>query len=212
MRACAKDGNGKIDRKELGRLMPIFFDGEIFGTDLIKALGTAPDMVVLQCVDAAAAAQPEVARVSQPDEDDLPLRELPLHVALRHGRSEQVIAALVEAYPEAVQTLGREGDLPLHLACSLPQWDLPWEDDAIRLDQMPTQWVAVIRLLLRTHPMACGGASQTVRWVAVMPAVHLRPTYAARGLDLETLPRNSHYSTLYSAGRARDVTVYSIRV
>ena len=131
--------------------MPIFFDGEIYGTDLPSALRTAPDVVVLQCVDSAAAAKATEEGGS----------DLPLHTALRHGRSEQVIAALVEAHPKAVEIRGRDGLLPLHLACALPSVDAAWEDGAIRLEQTPTQWVAVVRLLLRTHPMACGAASQT---------------------------------------------------
>ena len=122
--------------------MPIFFDGEVFGESLQSAIRQAPDAVVLECIEPSAAAHPF--------EDG----DLPLHVALRHCRSEQIVAALAAAYPAAVETPGRDGRLPLHLACMLHAAEsaraqkVEEGSQKVHLDHSPNQWVAVVRLLL----------------------------------------------------------------
>ena len=122
--------------------MPICFDGEVFGESLLSAIRQAPDAVVLQCIE------PHLA--AQPDESG----DLPLHAALRHRRSEPIIAALAAAHPAAVETAGRDGRLPLHLACTLHAAEsaraqkVEEGSQKVPLDHSPNQWVAVVRLLL----------------------------------------------------------------
>ena len=121
--------------------MPIFFDGEVFGESLQSAIRQAPDAVVLQCIEPHAAAQPE-------DGGDLPL-----HVALRHRRSEQIVTSLAAAHPAAVEAPGRDARLPLHLACMLHA-NARAQKLEVRLDHTPNQWVTVVRVLLEAHPAA----------------------------------------------------------
>jgi ankyrin repeat protein len=46
---------------------------------------------------------------------------LPLHVACRRGASFPVIQSLVNLYKASVKSVTSEGDLPLFLACGIPE-------------------------------------------------------------------------------------------
>jgi ankyrin repeat protein len=54
------------------------------------------------------------------DQDGL----LPLHVACRRGASFRIIQSLVDLYEASVKNVTSEGDLPLFLACEMPQTSL----------------------------------------------------------------------------------------
>jgi ankyrin repeat protein len=46
---------------------------------------------------------------------------LPLHVACRRGASFAIVQSLVNHYKASVKSLTPEGDLPLFLACEMPE-------------------------------------------------------------------------------------------
>jgi hypothetical protein len=46
---------------------------------------------------------------------------LPLHVACRRGASFPIIQSLVDLYKASVQSVTLQGDLPLFLACEIPE-------------------------------------------------------------------------------------------
>jgi hypothetical protein len=46
---------------------------------------------------------------------------LPLHVACRRGASFTIVQSLVNLYKASVKSLTSEGDLPLFLACEMPE-------------------------------------------------------------------------------------------
>jgi ankyrin repeat protein len=57
------------------------------------------------------------ALLSSRDEDG----SLPLHVACRRGASFSVVQSLLDLYEASVKSVTSEGDLPLFLACELPE-------------------------------------------------------------------------------------------
>jgi ankyrin repeat protein len=46
---------------------------------------------------------------------------LPLHVACRRGASFRIVQSLVNHYKASVKSVTPQGDLPLFLACDIPQ-------------------------------------------------------------------------------------------
>jgi ankyrin repeat protein len=46
---------------------------------------------------------------------------LPLHVACRRGASFTIIQSLVDLYKASVESVTPQGDLPLFLACKIPE-------------------------------------------------------------------------------------------
>jgi ankyrin repeat protein len=51
------------------------------------------------------------------DEDD----SLPLHLACRRGASFAIVQSLVNLYKASVKSVTPQGDLPLFLACDIPE-------------------------------------------------------------------------------------------
>jgi ankyrin repeat protein len=49
---------------------------------------------------------------------------LPLHVACRRGASFSIIQSLVNCYKASVNSVNSQGDLPLFLACEMPDTGL----------------------------------------------------------------------------------------
>jgi ankyrin repeat protein len=49
---------------------------------------------------------------------------LPLHLACRRGASFTIVQSLVNFYEASVKSLTPEGDLPLFLACEMPETSL----------------------------------------------------------------------------------------
>jgi hypothetical protein len=41
-------------------------------------------------------------------------QSLPLHVACKHGQTNEVVELLIRMYPRAAKKLSRDGYLPLH--------------------------------------------------------------------------------------------------
>jgi hypothetical protein len=60
------------------------------------------------------------AWLSSSDQDG----SLPLHVACRRGASFYIVQSLVNLYKASVKTVTPQGDLPLFLACELPEKSL----------------------------------------------------------------------------------------
>jgi hypothetical protein len=58
--------------------------------------------------------------LSSRDRDGL----LPLHVACRHGISFKIVQSLVNLHKASVKTVTPQGDLPLFLACEMPETSL----------------------------------------------------------------------------------------
>jgi ankyrin repeat protein len=60
------------------------------------------------------------ALLSSRDQDG----SLPLHVASRRGASFTIVQSLVNLYKAFVKSMTSEGDLPLFLACEMPDTSL----------------------------------------------------------------------------------------
>ena len=58
--------------------------------------------------------------LSSRDQDGL----LPLHVACRRGASFDIVQSLVNHYKASVKSMTPQGDLPLFLACEMPEASL----------------------------------------------------------------------------------------
>ena len=91
-----------------------------------------------------ARAQPLMAQFQEGDN-----LETPLYVACQNKPPESLIVALLQAWPQAVITKSRQGDLPLHIAC--------------RYQQVDDGGVAVIGWLVREYPET---ACRRTRWGA----------------------------------------------
>jgi hypothetical protein len=60
------------------------------------------------------------ALLSSRDQDD----SLPLHIDCRRGASFAIVESLVNLYKASVKSVTSEGDLPLFLACEMPETSL----------------------------------------------------------------------------------------